>query len=95
MGGVRPKSHHNGDFSYTHSILPSLVSVGRYSSIALGLRVMGEKHPLEWASTSPVFYNRRLMMETFESDQGSVGTYHRHQYRPAPITIGGSSDLGV
>ena len=83
-----------GAFSYTHSLLPLQVSVGRYTSIASGVRVMGEKHPHEWVSTSPVFYNRRLMMDTFEKDQHRPRIYHSHDYRPGPICIGNDVWIG-
>lgn len=83
-----------GSFSYTLSTLPSSVSVGRYSSIALGLRVMGAKHPLEWASTSPVFYNRQLMMRTYESDLGEQPRYQKFEYQAGNITIGNDVWIG-
>lgn len=83
-----------GAFSYVHTPMPMPISVGRYSSIAVGLRVMGAKHPLEWASTSPVFYNRRLMMAQFEKDQMRVGTYEKHDYHPGRITIGNDVWIG-
>jgi acetyltransferase-like isoleucine patch superfamily enzyme len=83
-----------GAFSYTHSVLPLLVSVGRYTSIASGMRVMGEKHPHTWVSTSPVFYNRRLMMGTFEKDRGSLGSYQTYEYVAAPIRVGNDVWIG-
>lgn len=55
-----------GAFSYTGSTLPANVSVGRYSSIAKGLTVMGNRHPLERISTSPAFYTRAVMMKSYE-----------------------------
>lgn len=83
-----------GSFSYTHSLLPSNICVGRYSSIALGLRVLGAKHPLEWASTSPVFYNRQLMMSTYETDVADIPTYQKFEYKPGNITIGNDVWIG-
>ncbi|MDK1279074.1 MULTISPECIES: CatB-related O-acetyltransferase [unclassified Arthrobacter] len=83
-----------GSFSYTLSTLPSSVSVGRYSSIALGLRVMGAKHPLEWASTSPVFYNRQLMMRTYEGDLAEQPRYQKFEYQAGNITIGNDVWIG-
>lgn len=83
-----------GAFSYTHSVLPPLISVGRYTSIAAGLKVMGESHPVEWLSTSPVFYNKRLMMSTFESDNEITSNYQHYGYRPDPISIGNDVWIG-
>lgn len=83
-----------GAFSYTHSRLPISAKVGRYTSIAKGVKVMGARHPHEWASTSPVFYNRRLMMETFERDRGEQPTYRKFDYTPNPVTIGNDVWIG-
>lgn len=83
-----------GAFSYTHSTLPHLVSVGRYTSIAAGLKVMGDNHPVDWLSTSPVFYNKRLMMNTFEADHGSESTFQEYDYRPERIQIGNDVWIG-
>ncbi|MFL4472407.1 CatB-related O-acetyltransferase [Paeniglutamicibacter sp. MACA_103] len=83
-----------GSFSYTHSRLPLNARVGRYTSIAKGVKVMGAMHPHEWASTSPVFYNRRLMMETYERDRGETPTYRKFDYTPEPVTIGNDVWIG-
>lgn len=83
-----------GAFSYTHTPLPHLVSVGRYTSIATGFKIMGDNHPIEWLSTSPVFYNKRLMMGTFEEDMTVAGTYQEYSYQPQPISIGNDVWIG-
>lgn len=83
-----------GAFSYTHSMLPSSVTVGRYTSIALGLRVLGARHPVEWASTSPVFYNRQMMMATYEGDTGHKPRYEQYNYQPGGITVGNDVWIG-
>ena len=36
-----------GAFSYTRTLLPALIKVGRYTSIADRLQVLGDRHPLE------------------------------------------------
>lgn len=41
-----------GAFSYSNSVLPSSLTVGRYCSIAPRLTVAGTRHPYEWLSTS-------------------------------------------
>lgn len=45
-----------GAFSYSNSQFDPEMRVGRYSSIAWQVSVMGERHPLEWAATSTIFY---------------------------------------
>lgn len=83
-----------GAFSYTHSPLPHLVSVGRYTSIAAGFKVMGDSHPLSWASTSPVFYNKQLMMRTFEDDTAAITTQRAYEYKAGAVSIGNDVWIG-
>jgi acetyltransferase-like isoleucine patch superfamily enzyme len=45
-----------GAFSYSASILHQQMGVGRYCSIAPGMRVSGNGHPHQWASTNPFSY---------------------------------------
>lgn len=47
-----------GSFSYTWSELPVSMKVGRYCSIAGGLRIHGPRHPIEALTTSPILYDR-------------------------------------
>jgi acetyltransferase-like isoleucine patch superfamily enzyme len=44
-----------GAFSYNHSHTADL-RCGRFCSIGNGLRVLGERHPIEWVSTSNITY---------------------------------------
>lgn len=83
-----------GAFSYTHSFLPHSVKVGRYCSIALGLRIMGESHPTDWISSSPVFYNQRLMMHTFAADHEVELEQHSFDQPESDITIGNDVWIG-
>jgi len=46
-----------GAFSYAESPLPADLQVGRYCSIALGLDVFRDRHPMEWLSTSSITYD--------------------------------------
>ena len=46
-----------GCFSYSHSAFTQMIGVGRYCSIARDVAWMGASHPMEWASTSPFFYD--------------------------------------
>ena len=83
-----------GEFSYTHSKLHKSITVGRYTSIAKGMSVMGARHPLEWASTSPVFYNQRLLAQTYAQDRGVSLEKTSFDYRQGPITIGNDVWIG-
>lgn len=46
-----------GAFSYARSDLSPNVQIGRYCSIGADIRWLGDDHPFDWASSSPVFYN--------------------------------------
>ena len=54
-GGFMPL----GAYSYSHSYCPEILRIGRYCSIGDNLRVFGNTHPTDRASTSPVFYSPR------------------------------------
>lgn len=83
-----------GAFSYTGSTLKPNVSVGRYTSIAHGLKIMGNRHPLERVSTSPVFYTRALMAQTMERDLDQKSNFTPFLYRPDSIEIGNDVWIG-
>lgn len=83
-----------GSFSYVLSRMHPSVRIGRYTSIAPGCRVMGNKHPLERVSTSPSFYKRGLVMATFEADNGVKSEYELFDESIDPITIGNDVWIG-
>lgn len=45
-----------GAFGYSNSLLPWGGAIGRYCSIAKGLKIFGAEHFVDWISTSPRFY---------------------------------------
>ena len=45
-----------GAYSYSHSALPEGIRVGRYCSIAKGLRFLDFSHPVNWVSSSVAFF---------------------------------------
>jgi virginiamycin A acetyltransferase len=53
-----------GAYSYGECMVPGAfpagVTVGRYVSIASGVRILLRNHPLEWLSTHPFFFNSKL-----------------------------------
>lgn len=83
-----------GSFSYTHSKLPSSVQIGRYSSIAGGLRILGEQHPYRRVSTSPVFYDHGVMMDVFQNDMETKVELEPFEHTEVPIQIGNDVWIG-
>ena len=55
--GILPRRF--GAFSFARSAMPIDSTVGRFCSIALNVKQMGTKHPLNWVSTSPFSYGGR------------------------------------
>lgn len=87
-----------GAFSYVQSALPTDTQIGRYCSIARGVSALGEGHPIDHFSTSPVFYKPRLY--PFAADEA---TYRLSQFRKkewhaestrSPIRIGNDVWIG-
>lgn len=83
-----------GAFSYTLSILPPSMKIGRYTSIARGLQVMGARHPINRVSSSPVFYNPRLMMDTYATDSGTTVNSIRFDSSVISVTVGNDVWIG-
>lgn len=83
-----------GAFSYVHSRMHPSVSIGRYSSIAAGVRVMGNNHPLERVSTSPSFYKNGPLMQTFQSDIGKKVKFDEFDESVSRIKIGNDVWIG-
>ena len=79
-----------GAFSYTQSHFQPVDRIGRYCSIAVNVSVLGDTHPVEWATTSPVAYRpqRRNMWGV------SNGAALAFDYQPAPVTIGNDVWIG-
>jgi hypothetical protein len=65
-----------GAFSYSYSHVSPGVSVGRYSSIAAGLRLPGPRHPVEAISTSSFVFDRNapFVVEPLK-DKGIFGSF--------------------
>lgn len=76
-----------GAYSYSHSALIGVAYVGRYCSIAENVRVMGNSHPVNWVSTSPVFYKPRRMKRFGVTEQSTLRA-RRYDEAPKPVTIG-------
>ena len=63
-----------GSYSYSHSTLPNYACVGRYTSIAKGLEIMGFQHPIERITTSPISY-----CNIFGINNGQVPIFPFHE----------------
>jgi acetyltransferase-like isoleucine patch superfamily enzyme len=84
-----------GSFSYTRSVLPEIISVGRYTSIANGLTTLGDRHPHEWASTCPSFYSPQSgLMTALAIDTGVNPPSHSFNRAKKNITIGNDVWIG-
>lgn len=83
-----------GAFSYVLSRMHPCVRIGRYTSIALGVRVMGNKHPLERVSTSPSFYKHGLVMKTYQADRDVRSSFDYFDESIQSITIGNDVWIG-
>jgi len=63
-----------GSFSYSWSSLPTWLKLGRYCSIAGGLKFMGERHPYERISSSSFTYDRNfVVVSKYLEDNGFTG----------------------
>ena len=80
------KLYSMGAFSYSWSELPEHTVVGRYCSIASGVSVMGEKHPIERFSSSAITYNPTFILSTASAED--AGLESPHQDQDLSITIG-------
>ncbi|WP_019867606.1 CatB-related O-acetyltransferase [Methylovulum miyakonense] len=76
-----------GSFSYSWSSLPMDIKIGRYCSIATGVKVMGVNHPLGRLSTSSFTYdpNFQMLFQAVEDfGKGFMAAGHAST-KPAPI----------
>lgn len=83
-----------GSFTYVLSRMHPSVSIGRYCSIAVGVRIMGNKHPLERVSTSPSFYKNGLVMNAYQADYGVKSHFEPYDESVPPIVIGNDVWIG-
>lgn len=83
-----------GAFSYVHSRMHPSVRIGRYTSIAAGVRVMGNKHPLERVSTSPAFYKNGVLMKTYQADIAVKTNFDPFDERVKGVSIGNDVWIG-
>lgn len=84
-----------GSFSYTRSVLPKIISVGRYSSIGNGLQTLGDRHPHEWISTCPSFYSQHSgLVKILAEDTQKPNHFHSFDKTHKSIKIGNDVWIG-
>ncbi|WP_062762699.1 CatB-related O-acetyltransferase [Falsirhodobacter sp. alg1] len=91
-----------GAFASVASALPSYAKVGRYSSIAPGLSLMGYKHPIFAVSqSSAIFNHRREFMQAYIADNidrlgdGVVPPQISNPQLPRTLQIGNDVWIGA
>jgi acetyltransferase-like isoleucine patch superfamily enzyme len=87
VGHVLPRTL--GSFSYSSTAFEPATRVGRYCSLAAGIKWMGSDHPTDWASTSPVFFEHNwLGIAAFRKIHGLTEEPLPFPIPPRGVTIG-------
>ncbi|WP_196250032.1 CatB-related O-acetyltransferase [Pseudomonas putida] len=85
-----------GSFSYTWSPLPIDSKVGRYCSIAAGLKILGARHPMEWISTSSFTYDAKFpIFKGLNEAEGNVFKVSKRPTSESRIIIGNDVWIGA
>ncbi|HCH27493.1 MULTISPECIES: CatB-related O-acetyltransferase [Psychrobacter] len=82
--------------SYSWSALNNLTHIGRYCSIAAGLRILGPRHPIEALTSSSIMYDKHFSMVNFlESEYGYKHASNPNTQKPLSIVIGNDVWIGA
>ncbi len=74
-----------GSFSYSQSSFGPCERIGRFCSIGKNVSVFGDHHPMEWASSSPIFYRSgRYKKMTSSLPKSNMPAYTS---APKPVVI--------
>jgi acetyltransferase-like isoleucine patch superfamily enzyme len=86
-----------GAFSYSHSDLRPALHIGRYASIGENVRFMGDRHPIEWVSSSPFSYDLFALQgsRAFYEDHDPAGLESRRTYPQPPADIHVGNDVWI
>jgi acetyltransferase-like isoleucine patch superfamily enzyme len=89
-----------GAYSYGECMIPSAfpagVTIGRYVSIASGVRILLRNHPLNWLSTHPFFFNSQLgWIEKDPIAPGTLEIGHDAWIGANAIITPGCSKIGI
>jgi len=94
--GVEVGAYSYGGLCMQPGAWPKGVSIGRYVSIAAGVRVFLRNHPLDRISTHPLFFNHRLRaVERDTVDPGNLRIEHDAWIGENAIITAGCSRIGV
>ena len=83
----------SGAFSYSQSRLEQDVEVGRYSSIAMGVEIMGYEHPVDRISTH-VFSHQSYFNDAIARLHGSAPEAPPFERDRGPVRIGSDVWIG-
>ena len=84
-----------GSFTYSRSCLPAGSTVGRYSSIASSVTVMGVGHPMDRLSTAPISYdNSNAIYHLAMEDRGDTFVEPRFRQVEPDVRIGNDVWIG-
>ena len=87
-----------GAFSYSRSDLTPNVQIGRYCSIGADIRWLADKHPLEWATSSPVFYDPHSLqgLRAYLVGERQVTSFQPKSFdkHPGDVVIGNDVWIG-
>lgn len=90
-------AHHSlfmGAFSYAVSGYYFGASIGRYTSIGEDVQVGRGSHPVNWASTSPLFYQHSREVFDFEHPMAGAFQTNAPYVSPNPTRIGNDVYIG-
>jgi len=89
-----------GMFSYSWSNLPDAIKIGRYCSIARGLKFTGTEHPQDRISTSSFTYDKNFIIyknsnNKFNNGEFEVKPYNSNKSRIEKTQIGNDVWIGA
>jgi len=86
-----------GAFSYSHSMLHNKLRLGRYVSIGEAVRWMGDRHPIEWISSSPFSYGRAALqgIRAYYRDHDPGGRARPREFSQPDATIHIGNDVWI
>lgn len=89
-----------GAYSYGPCMLPHYfppgVRIGRWVSIASGVRVMLRNHPYQWLSMHPYFFNRKAgLLDADTIDQGGLNIEHDAWLGENALVTPGCRRIGI
>lgn len=81
-----------GAYSYCRGLFGPVDRIGRYCSIASGVSIMGDDHPMDHVSTSPVLYNTQEFQNL--TGRSLPATLPHFDGAARPVTLGDDVWIG-